>query len=43
MSSIIFEQFKSYFEFAFKVSSVVGGIGAVIYKVNSLNAIWKVA
>jgi hypothetical protein len=40
---ITFKQFKEYFEFAFEVTSVVGGIGTVIYKVNSLNAIWKVA
>ena len=43
MSSITFEQFKSYFEFALEVSGVVGGIGAVIYKVDGLKAIWKVA
>jgi hypothetical protein len=39
MSSITFEQFKSYFEFVLEVSGVVGGIGAVIYKVDGLNAI----
>jgi hypothetical protein len=37
--SITFEQFKEYFEFALEVSGVVGGIGAVIYKVDGLNAI----
>jgi hypothetical protein len=40
---ITFDEFKDYFEFALEVSGVVGGIGAVIYKVDSLNAIWKVA
>jgi hypothetical protein len=43
MPSISFDEFKSYFEFALEISGVVGGIGAVLYKVDAMNAIWKVA
>ena len=41
--SITFEQFKEYFEFALKVTSVVGGIGTVIYKCDGFRSIWKVS
>jgi hypothetical protein len=40
MSSLTFEEFKSYFEFALEVVGLLGAIGTVLYK---FDAIWRVS
>jgi hypothetical protein len=43
MLSISFNEFKSYFEFAIKIASVLGAISTILYKLDVMKAFWKVA
>jgi len=43
MTSISFDEFKSYFEFALKVVGLGSAIGATIYKLDVMKSIWRVA
>ena len=41
--SLTFDKFKSYFEFSIEVAGVSGAIGTLLYRLDVVRSLWRVA